>query len=237
MSWSIKLQVPDDAENGSKTIRSQASYQICDDKSCSFPGQWTLNDAKVEVTGGSEPASASVATPSAQPAKPDSNPLIRSKAATLTASVSPNEAKPGETVVFSVKAKVEPGYHIYQYAEAPLEPGPLPTTFDLFDLGGLKVIETWKSTTDAKVKQEPAFDNALVEYFEGEATWNIKLQVPADAAPGSKSLLVQASYQVCDDRSCSPSGRWTLNPVAFQVLAGFGERRGGGGRPLGFKAG
>ena len=221
VTWSHKLKIPADASSGEKTIRCQASYQVCDEKQCSFPGQWTLNDVSVNVVGGAPPVAAAEAKPDAEPkpVKADSDPAIRSKAAKLTASVSPAEAKPGDKVVYSVTAKIEPGYHIYQYGTPSPQPGPRPTHFDLFDRAGLKAVGDWASTTKAQVKEEPAFNNLLVEYFEQEVTWSIALQVGDDAQPGTKTLRCQASYQVCDDQKCSPTGQWTLNDVALTILA------------------
>ena len=48
-------------------------------------------------------------------------------------------------------------------------------------------------------------------------TWSLKLTVPADAAPGKKTLRCQAAYQICSDASCSFPGRWTLPDVALTI--------------------
>ena len=230
VTWTHQLKIPADAAPGPKTIRCQASYQVCDDKSCSFPGQWTVNDVTVDVIGeGGAPVAAAApatapepkpAVEGAKPRKADSDPARRSKAAKLTASVAPNEAKPGETVTYSVTATIQPGYHIYQYGKPSPAPGPRLTQFDFFDPAGLTLSTDWKSSTKPIVKEEPAFNNMLVDYFEGEVTWTISLQVPKDAAPGSKTLRCQAGYQICDDNACSFPGQWTLNDVVLTILPG-----------------
>jgi hypothetical protein len=43
-----------------------------------------------------------------QPAEKDSRPFFKPKNAVLTTSISPNQAKPGETVAFKVTAKLDP---------------------------------------------------------------------------------------------------------------------------------
>src|SRR3954454_13114529 len=52
VTWSVTLLVPPGTEPGKKTLRSQASYQICDAVSCKIPGQWTLPDVTLDVLPG-----------------------------------------------------------------------------------------------------------------------------------------------------------------------------------------
>ncbi|HKM51942.1 MAG TPA: cytochrome c biogenesis protein CcdA, partial [Isosphaeraceae bacterium] len=49
VTWSIALKVPSGAIAGKSVIRCQASYQICSEQSCSFPGHWTLPDAVLTI--------------------------------------------------------------------------------------------------------------------------------------------------------------------------------------------
>ncbi len=73
---------------------------------------------------------------SSKPAKKDSSPRTRPKDVVLTPSVTPAEARPGDTVVYKVTAKLAPGWHIYTYAKDQQDEGPRKTRFDLFDTGG-----------------------------------------------------------------------------------------------------
>jgi thiol:disulfide interchange protein DsbD len=228
VTWSIPVKLPAGTPAGKKVIRCQASYQICNAQSCSFPGRWTLPDATLTVLpagGGSgsgirhevqkpePPANAPV------PAVKDSSPRIRPKGVTLTPSVSPAEVAPGGTVTYKVTAKLEPGLHIYAVAKEKDErPDPIPTTFDYFDLGGLKLAGDWKPDRQPEARPEPAFDNQVIEFFEDEVTWSIPLAVPADASPGKRTLRCQAGYQICNSQSCYPPGRWTLPEVTVTIL-------------------
>lgn len=158
------------------------------------------------------------------PRKKDSNPRIKPRTAELTASVEPTEAKPGDTVTFKVTARLEPGYHIYKYQKQPrAAAGPIPTTFDLFDTGGLETKGDWTASHEATRHKEAAFpDLDFVEYHDDEVTWSIKLEVAAGTPPGKKTLRVQAGYMVCNDKTCSSPGRWTLPEVTLAVLPGDG---------------
>ncbi len=215
VTWSLSLKVPGDATAGKKTIRCQASYQICDARSCSFPGNWTLPEVTLNVSGSDTAQTKSASAPK----KPDGNERIRPKTVALSASIKPTEAKVGETVTYSVTVKLDPGWHIYDYARVAPPEGPPVTQFDLFETSGLTPTGDWKSGTAPRVKQDEAF-NALVSTFEGEVTWNLPLKVPADLPPGKKSIQSQIAYQVCDAKNCLPPFRSTLPAVDLVVLPG-----------------
>jgi thiol:disulfide interchange protein DsbD len=52
VAWTLPLQVPADAAPGKVTLRCQAGYQICNDVTCKFPGQWTLPDVVLTILPG-----------------------------------------------------------------------------------------------------------------------------------------------------------------------------------------
>jgi thiol:disulfide interchange protein DsbD len=81
VTWSITLEVPPGTEPGKKTLRCQAGYQICNDQTCKFPGQWTLPDVTLTVVPGiaeaefaRPPAVAALPATGAAPPTPDAPP-------------------------------------------------------------------------------------------------------------------------------------------------------------------
>lgn len=227
VTWSIPLKVPAGTGAGKKAIHVQASYQICNAQSCSFPGRWTLPEATVTILppGGSaaaEPRAVDVkpAVVATAPARKDSNPRLKPPGVSLTPTASPIEVRPGQSVTYKVTSKLDPGLHIYAVAKSDeVADGPIPTTFDFFDTAGLAIEGDWKPDREPIARPEPAFDNKVIEFFESEVTWSVTLKVPADAQPGERTLRCQAGYQICTERSCFPPGRWTLPDVTVKVLA------------------
>jgi thiol:disulfide interchange protein DsbD len=139
----------------------------------------------------------------------------------FTTTVEPAEAKAGEKVLLKVKVKLEPGWHIFQYATSWSGDGPKPTLFDTFDLGGLIAQGDWKSSTAPIQKKDPNFpDLEKVEFFEDEATWTLSLEVPAGTPEGQKTIRVQAGYQICSSELCNPPGQWTLPDASLKIIAG-----------------
>jgi thiol:disulfide interchange protein DsbD len=174
-----------------------------------------------------------------QPAKKDSSLAIRPKSAVFSTTVVPAEAKPGQTVTFKVTVKLNPGYHIYKHSTVQL-PGPINTTFDFFDTAGLKIDGDWLADKEPQKHKDPNFpDLESVEFYEDEASWSIKLDVPANTPPGKKTLRCQARYMVCDAKFCSIPGQWTLPDAVLTVVAGQapGSESVEAGKPAGAAAG
>ncbi len=130
--WSQQLKVPADAKAGKVTLRCQIGYMICSDQNCSFPGQWTLPPADLTIVGG-RPSSRRTRTrrrpawcsarlddpaPSERQARQEGQPGPDPKAVKFTTEFVPAEAKAGDTVQLKVTAKLDPGWHIFQYAKA-----------------------------------------------------------------------------------------------------------------------
>ena len=167
------------------------------------------------------PLATDVEAADAKPAKKDSRAAARPKEATFTTTVTPAEARPGDTVTYKVTAKIQAPWHIYKYAKAQPENGPKYTEFDFFDTAGLKVEGDWSPSLAPVKKKEPAFpDIPYLEYHEDEVTWSVKLQVPAKAKPGKMTLRCQVGYMICSDQNCSFPGQWTLPDAELTVTSG-----------------
>jgi thiol:disulfide interchange protein len=157
-----------------------------------------------------------------KPKKKDSSAFIRPKEVTLSTSIQPTEAKAGDIVTYQVTAKVAPGWHIYQYKPNPTGEVTRDTYFDFFDTAGLKPVGDWTASKKPIRKAEPAFNNEILEFYEDEAQWNLRLQVPPGTPPGPKTLRNQISFQICDANSCKPPTHITLPDVTLTVLPGVG---------------
>jgi thiol:disulfide interchange protein len=234
VTWSLLLKVPAGTSPGKKSIRVQASYQICNAQSCSFPGRWTLPEATVTVLPAGDGAAASPtagepkqARAAAAPPHKDSPARMKPPGVTVTAAAVPMEVHPGQSVTFKVTARLAPGLHMYALGKSEaIADGPIATTLDLFDKAGLAAVGDWKSDREPIARPEPAFDNKVIEFYENEAAWSLTLKVPADAQPGERTLRCQAGYQVCTERSCYPPGHWTLPDVTIKVVSGESKAAG-----------
>ncbi len=233
VTWSIKLKVPANQPAGKKELRCQIGYMICSDQNCSFPGQWTLPAAELTILpsgSGLFPAMETVLVAIQAPAPEGPKPVLKDrgrkpKDIELKAEIVPASAKVGEKVELKVTATVKPPWHIYKYLKDDPGTGPTFTAFDLFDPAGLAPAGEWTPSRAPIKKKDTAFkDLPFLEYYEGEVSWSLPLEVGSGVEPGSKQARVQMTFMICTESNCSPQIRMTLPPVAFTVEPGVAAK-------------
>ncbi len=193
---------------------------ICNAKSCSIFGSWTLQDATVEIQTGSTPAAPPATAPSApkKPKRAESPAALVPNVAKLSSTAKPVEVKRGETFTYQVTIKLDSGFHVYTYDDDPAPASRPGTRFDFFDTADFKVAGNWTTESPIEVKESSLNLGEFEKYHEGTVTWSLPLTVPADAAPGNHTLRCQVSFQVCDATSCRPEARVNLPEVIVGVI-------------------
>jgi hypothetical protein len=118
----------------------------------------------------------------------------------FTASASPTDPRPGEAVTITVKAAIDPGWHLYAPASA--APANTPATVsDITALGDWKPLGDTQDNTPPDVKFDPNFQ-AKVAFHLGSAQFSRSFRVPEKTTIGSPTVSVR--YQTCDDKICLP---------------------------------
>jgi thiol:disulfide interchange protein DsbD len=108
--------------------------------------------------------------------------------------------KAGARFTVKLVAQIQEGWHLYSMKEA--ADGPIATRIWLgrgqaFQLAGpIKAAEP-------QVIQDPNF-NMEVELYEGEADFTLPVRTARGAPAGVHNLVVNASYQSCNDKICLP---------------------------------
>lgn len=108
--------------------------------------------------------------------------------------------KAGARFTIKLVAKIEPGWHIYSMK--PVPDGPIPTRIwvaegQLFQLAGAV------RASEPRTVQDPTFGTE-VELYDAEAAFTVPLHVTASAPAGMRKVIVNTSYQSCDDKICLP---------------------------------
>lgn len=103
----------------------------------------------------------------------------------------PADAKAGASVTATLKAEIEPNWHLYSINDVE---GPVPTT--ITGVEPLKITGPIKQSPPEK-KLDPNFGKE-VEFFSNEATFEVPVTLGPDPAKGK----LQVRYQVCDDKVC-----------------------------------
>ena len=130
----------------------------------------------------------------------------------------PAEARPGDDDHFKVTAKLRPAFTSTIYSK---DPEAWPGQYDLRLLrsSGFRDRRRLGGLQGTPKAQGPEFPGpGALEYYENEVAWTIKLRIPPGTEPGKKIFRCQAGYMVCDDKTCSFPGQWTLPEAVLTVV-------------------
>lgn len=108
--------------------------------------------------------------------------------------------KPGARFEVTLAGKIQPGWHIYSLK--PISEGPTPTRIWISDGQPFLTTGAIKSSAPMLVL-DPSF-NMEVETYEGEVSFGVQVRVAGSLDPGSQVLVVNVSYQACDNKICLP---------------------------------
>jgi DsbC/DsbD-like thiol-disulfide interchange protein len=108
--------------------------------------------------------------------------------------------KAGTSFAVNLAAHIQDGWHLYSMK--PLAEGPIPTRIWLAEGQPFQLAGRIRATEPETI-QDSSF-NMEVEIYEGEAGFTLPVRVAAGAPPGIRNLVVNTSYQTCDNRVCLP---------------------------------
>lgn len=120
----------------------------------------------------------------------------------FTASATPSDARPGEFVTVTVKATIDPGWHLY--APATAAPAGTPSTVSATDItafGDWKPLGATQDRSGPEVKFDPNFQ-ADVALYADTAEISRPFRVPENTTSAPPTVSVR--YQTCDDKICLP---------------------------------
>jgi thiol:disulfide interchange protein DsbD len=112
--------------------------------------------------------------------------------------VTPASAPPGAKVLARLRAKIDPGWHLYSLSTPP---PPVATTIQLAPNSAVSIVRVLQPAPILKF--DPNF-NAKTETYEGEPVFLVELAVRKDAPSGTVAITLTPRYQTCSDTSCIP---------------------------------
>jgi len=138
----------------------------------------------------------------------------------LEASFEPSEAKPGQTVTWSLFVELHEGFTTYPFTQ--------PDPKAEFQVNQITFPESGSAVFVGKVidpakfekKAEPDLEIKELRYYKGKAIFQRKVVIHPDAKPGELTVKIPAlKLNVCDAKNCYPLK--TQTPEAkIKVLAG-----------------
>lgn len=136
----------------------------------------------------------------------------------VEARFTPAEARPGETVTFTLTVELHPGYHTYPLVQPDKEAAAMVNTIKLPDAGAIAFVGDTLDPKEFKTKAEPLLGIKELRYCTGTVVYSRKAIVSPEAAAGATTVKLKAfNLLVCDEDHCY--SKTVPVQAAFKVLA------------------
>jgi DsbC/DsbD-like thiol-disulfide interchange protein len=138
----------------------------------------------------------------------------------IEAKFDPAEAKPGQTVTFTLNIELNPGYHTYPITQ----PDKNAAGFvNILKYPGPEMVVFVGATAEPKEfvkKTLPELNIAELREYGGKVTYTRKAVVSPKATPGAATVkLAEFTLQVCDENTCFKPKKVPVE-AALKVLDG-----------------
>jgi hypothetical protein len=123
----------------------------------------------------------------------------------VSAEISPAEAKPGQTVTFSLTVELNEGYHTYPTKQIDKMAEGMVNSFKFPPAGHVIFVGELQDPKDPKTKADPEIGITELRYYEGKVTYTRKAVVSPKAPAGAATVkLASFKLSVCDATNCFP---------------------------------
>jgi thiol:disulfide interchange protein DsbD len=113
---------------------------------------------------------------------------------------SPTPVKPGAVFTVKLIGKIQEGWHMYSMK--PMDEGPIATR--VWIPAGQPFQQSGAIKGDQpETMRDPTLDMD-VELYKDAATFAVPVRVAAGTAPGAQTLVINTSYQTCNNSLCLP---------------------------------
>lgn len=132
----------------------------------------------------------------------------------------PAEAKPGQTVTFTLTVELNEGYHTYPLVQPDPKADAMVNVLKLPAADKLIFVGKPEDPKDFATKEESDLGIKELRYCPGTAVYTCKAVVSPKAAAGATAVkLTTFSLSVCDKNNCFPAKNVPVE-AAFKVLDG-----------------
>lgn len=141
----------------------------------------------------------------------------------VEAKFDPAEAKPGQTVTFTLTVELNPGYHTYPIVQPDKNASSMTNILKFPDAGAVVFVGPTIDPKDYLVKEVPEIGIKELREYEGKVVYTRKVVVSPKAAPGAAPVKLAAfKLTVCDKDNCFPPKAVPVE-ATFKVLPGPAE--------------
>lgn len=138
----------------------------------------------------------------------------------VEAKFDPAEAKPGQTVTFSLTVELNPGYHTYPFVQPDKNAASFTNLIRYPDPGAVVFVGPTVDPKGFLTKEVPEIGVMEMREYEGKVVYTRKAVVSPKAAAGAATVkLTSFKLTVCDKDNCFPPKTVPIE-AALKVLAG-----------------
>lgn len=206
--WTKHFRLKPGTLTGKVAIAGIVNYQICNPDTCK------LEKYAFDV----KPAAAPAVTRETASASNSENPhasIVSTRfehvhketvEGTWTVEVAPRQARAGDEVTITVRADLNPGWHVYSLdLKISSDGGSVPTVIGFTELGGL--VPQGDTFTGPIPLEKPSEESPgkIDRYHEGRIEWTRKLTIPKGTTEGDIPLAGKVAWTMCNVRMCLPA--------------------------------
>ncbi|MBY0514929.1 MAG: hypothetical protein K2P78_13570 [Gemmataceae bacterium] len=141
----------------------------------------------------------------------------------VEAKFDPAEAKPGQTVTFTLTVELNPGYHTYPVVQPDKNASSMVNVLKFPDPGAVVFVGQTADPKGYLTKAVPEIGVAELREYEGKVVYTRKAVVSPQAAPGAATVkLASFKLTVCDENNCFPPKTVPVE-ATLKVLPGPAE--------------
>lgn len=154
------------------------------------------------------------------PERADAQKWYEKAVKSVEAKFTPAEAKPGQTVTFTLTIELNEGYNTYPTAQPEKAAAGLVNVIEFPGADKLVFVGKTEDPKEFTTKEEPVLGVKQLHINTGKVTYTRKAVVSPKAAAGeAKVKLPLFSLSVCEKDKCFPAKNVPVE-VAFKVLGG-----------------
>ena len=132
----------------------------------------------------------------------------------------PAEAKPGQTVTFTLTVELNEGYHTYPTAQPDKKAETMVNVLKFPEPGAVIFVGETQDPKDYEKKEEPDIGIKELRYNTGVVVYSRKAVVSPKASSGATTIKLDTfSLSVCDKNNCFPPKKVPVE-ASLKVLDG-----------------
>ena len=204
VTWTKRYRLAAGVAPERVAVEGRVKYQVCDTSSCR-PDKF---DFRAQLTGVSTVAPSARAVGASDTSRhfeqlvgPKGSQTVEGK---WSVSLTPRQVAPGGEVTITVKAELNPGWHVYalDQRQLPDGSGPVPTVIGVTESDGLVTLGASFTGPQPIAKFSKEWEGLEERYHEGVVEWSRTFRVAEAASDGEIALAGKVAWGMCNSGGC-----------------------------------